>query len=160
MTPAPSGKRRSSAAQKEWIVHETWVPGKRELVTTLWPHGVIGVHIDTGEVRQVTSCSAWHAMIDRTGSIMVCDTTFPDVGLQLFDARDGVGEARLLCLSEASNEGAHWDTDHCPYDDGPVEVYAPQHTHPHPAFAPDGSRVVFTSDKSGHAQIYECPLEY
>jgi len=50
--------------------------------------------------------------------------------------------------------------DHCPYDDddykqGKWKVYAPQHTHPHPSFSPDGRRVVFTSDATGHSQIYE-----
>ena len=44
----------------------------------------------------------------------------------------------------------------CPYDDGPVAVYAPQHTHPHPNFSPDGHYVVFASDRSGWVQVYEC----
>ena len=35
------------------------------------------------------------------------------------------------------------------------KVYAPQHTHPHPAFSPDGRFVVFTSDRSGYSQVYE-----
>ena len=70
-------------------------------------------------------------------------------------ATDGVGEPRTLCLSNSSNVGAHWETDHCPYDEGPVDVYAPQHTHPHPCFTPDGRRVVFTSDRTGDAQVYE-----
>ena len=61
----------------------------------------------------------------------------------------------LLAESHSSNAGVHWNTDHCPYDDGPVQVYAPQHTHPHPSFSPDGSRVVFTSDHTGVAQLYE-----
>ena len=39
-----------------------------------------------------------------------------------------------------------------------IAVEAAQHTHPHPRFSPDGSRVVFTSDKTGHAQIYEVML--
>ncbi|MCA9438850.1 MAG: PD40 domain-containing protein, partial [Candidatus Omnitrophica bacterium] len=47
---------------------------------------------------------------------------------------------------------------HCPYDDGPVKVYAPQHTHPHPNFSPDGKRVVFSSDRSGTAQLFEVYL--
>jgi oligogalacturonide lyase len=63
---------------------------------------------------------------------MCADTTFPDIGLQLFDPRDGVGSPRTLCLPEATNEGKHWNTDHCPYDDedykqGKWKVYAPQH---------------------------------
>ena len=86
---------------------------------------------------------------------MVADTIYPDIGLQLFDPRPGAGQPRPLCFPESSNAGAHWNTNHCPYDDGPVNVYAPQHTHPHPNFSPDGSRVVFTSDRTGHAQIYE-----
>jgi oligogalacturonide lyase len=39
-----------------------------------------------------------------------------------------------------------------------VQVYAPQHTHPHPRFSPDGRWVIFTSDRSGHAQLYECEV--
>jgi oligogalacturonide lyase len=159
-----SGNRlvyRRDAAQKEWIVHETWMPGRRELVTTNWPHGMIGVDIDTGAVRPVCTFNAWHPMVNRSGTLMVADTNCPDVGLQLFDPQDGVGEPRPLCGSEASNAGEHWRTDHCPYDDGPVTVYAPQHTHPHPNFSPDGRHVVFTSDRTGHAQVYEVqiPLE-
>ena len=99
------------------------------------------------------SFNAWHAAISRDGTRLVSDTTFPDRGLMLFDA-GGAGTPRPLCSSQASNVGAHWDTDHCPYDDGPVQVYAPQHTHPHPAFSPDGRRVVFTSDRTGQAQVY------
>ncbi|NKB67878.1 MAG: hypothetical protein GKR89_12525 [Candidatus Latescibacteria bacterium] len=150
---------RRDQMRREWIVHETWMPGRRELLTTNWPHGVIGVDIDSGAVRRVASFNAWHPMVDRSGRRMVADTTFPDIGLQVFDPLDGVGHPRFLCGSHSSNIGAHWDIDHCPYDDGPIDVYAPQHTHPHPSFAPDGSRVVFTSDKSGHAQVYECLLE-
>jgi oligogalacturonide lyase len=146
--------------KKEWIVHEVWMPRKRELLAVNWPHGVIAVEIDTGVARQVASFNAWHAMVNQDGSLMVADTTNPDVGLQLFDPRDGTGAPRALCFPRSSNEGAHWNTDHCPYDDGPVKVYAPQHTHPHPSFSPDGSRVVFTSDRTGHAQIYEVPKKH
>lgn len=149
---------RRDAAKKEWIVHETWRPGTREIVTTNWPRGVIGIDIDTGAVRQVTAFPAWHPMINRQGTLMVADTKNPDIGLQLFDPKDGIGTPNPLCWPEASNAGDHWNTDHCPYDDGPVQVYAPQHTHPHPNFSPDGRRVVYTSDKSGHSQLYEVEL--
>lgn len=142
-------------SKKEWIVHETWRPGTRELVVTNWPHGVIGVNIDTGTVRRVCAFNAWHPAINRQGTLMCADTTFPDRGLILFNPCDSAGAPRLLCASKSSNEGAHWNTDHCPYDDGPVKVYAPQHTHPHPSFSPDGRRVVFTSDCSGYSEVYE-----
>ena len=157
-----SGNRlayKRDAAKKEWIVHEVWMPGRRELVTVNWPHGMIGVDIDTGAVRCVTSFNAWHAMVNRDGSLTVADTHYPDIGLQLFDPRDGIGAPRAICHPASSNAGTHWNTDHCPYDDGPVQVYAPQHTHPHPSFAPDNSRVVFTSDCTAHAQVYEVLLD-
>jgi oligogalacturonide lyase len=73
--------------------------------------------------------------------------------------RDSLGHPTLLCQSRSSNVGAHWDIGYCPYDDGPIDVYSPQHTHPHPCFAPDGRSVIYTSDATGHAQVYEvaCP---
>lgn len=149
---------RRDRAKKEWIVHEVWNPLGRELLTVNWPHGMIAVHADTGVVRGVCSFNAWHAMINGAGTQMVCDTNHPDNGLQLFDPNDGVGQPHALCESNATNAGNHWHTDHCPYDDGPVKVYAPQHTHPHPNFSPDGRRVVFTSDRTGQAQIYEVAI--
>ena len=146
---------RRDEAKKEWIVHETWLPGTREIVTTNWPHGVMAVNIDDGTVRWIVRTNAWHPTINRAGTEMVSDTTYPDVGLILCDPRQEGGAIRSLCESNASNTGEHWQRDHCPYDDGPVEVYAPQHTHPHPSFSPDGRRVVFTSDCSGQSQVYE-----
>jgi oligogalacturonide lyase len=172
--------------QYEWIVHETWnlgtmanggsrmtdlkpetrnlKPTSREIITANWPHGCIGIDIDTGAVRPVCSFNAWHPSINRQGTLMCTDTTFPDIGLQLFDPRDGVGQPRTLCFPGATNEGKHWDTDHCPYDDedykqGKWKVYAPQHTHPHPSFSPDGRWVIFTSDRTGHSQVYEVEVE-
>ena len=91
------------------------------------------------------------------GRRMVADTNHPDVGIQIFDPRDGVGAPTTLCHPQASNAGEHWKGPF-PYARGPVKVYAPQHTHPHPNFSPDGSRVVFTSDRTGHAQVYEVML--
>lgn len=132
----------------------------REIVTANWPRGCLGIDIDTGAVRPVCTFNAWHPSINRQGTLMCADTVFPDIGLQLFSPLDGVGTPTPLCFPSASSEGKHWNTDHCPYDDedykqGKWKVYAPQHTHPHPAFSPDGRFVVFTSDRSGFAQVYE-----
>jgi oligogalacturonide lyase len=145
-------------ARKQWIVHETWMPGRCEILTVDWPHGVLGIDVDTGRTRHVARFNAWHPMVNRDGTLMVTDTNYPDIGIQLFDPRDGIGKPRLLCHSHASSRGDHWQTDHCPYDDGPVDVYAPQHTHPHPSFSPDNRRIVYTSDCTGHSQIYEVEL--
>ena len=53
-----SGNRRLYAQnieKNEWITHETWIPGTRELAFVDWPHGVRCVNADTGIVRQVTT---------------------------------------------------------------------------------------------------------
>lgn len=138
----------------EWITHETWIPGTRELAFVDWPHGVRCINVDTGGERRVCSFNAWHAVSSPDGTLMVADTNYPDIGIQICDPRDGVGTATTLCYPAATNMGAHW-AGPFPYDNGPIEVYAPQHTHPHPTFSPDNRFVVFTSDRSGFAQIYE-----
>jgi len=146
------------ASKKEWIVHETWRPGTFEILTTNWPHGVLGIDAKTGAVRKAASFNAWHPMIDYTGTRMIADTKNPDIGLQFFDMDGEDAPRRTICFPNATNAGEHWNTDHCPYDDGPVDVYAPQHTHPHPNFSPDGRYAVYTSDVTGHSQVYEVAL--
>lgn len=143
---------------QQWITHESWIPGSLELAFVDWPHGMQAIHIPTRQRRLVTQFPAWHAFPDPDGQRYVCDTQFPDIGLHTFAARGEPDQANLLCLSQASSIGAHWQGPF-PYNHGPVKVYAPQHTHPHPRFSPDGRWVVFTSDRSGHAQIYECAFK-
>lgn len=148
------------AAKKEWICHELWSPRTREIFAVNWPHGMMCVDIDSGAVHDVCRFNAWHPSVNRAGTLMCADTNYPDVGLVLFDpsALRAPASPRPLCMSDSSNLGAHWDSDHCPFDDGPTRIYAPRHTHPHPSFSPDGRRVVFTSDTSGHSQVYEVCL--
>ncbi len=142
----------------QWITHETWIPGTREVAFVDWPRGMKAVDIDSGALRAITDFPAWHAVSDYHGGRIVCDTTFPDRGIHVFPASGGKGAAVPLCTPGASNAGSHWGGPF-PYNDGPVEVYAPQHTHPHPRFSPDGKRVLYTSDASGHAQLFECILQ-
>lgn len=147
-------RRLYRRAPGEWITHEAWIPGTREVGFVNWPRGMRAVHADTGAVRDVTRFNAWHAIAAPDGRRMVADTNFPDIGLQVFDPLDGVGAPTTLCLPRASSVGAHWNGPF-PYEDGPIPVYAPQHTHPHPSFSPDGRHVIYTSDVTGYAQIYE-----
>lgn len=149
---------RRNVEKNEWITHASWIPGRREVCFVGWPHGVRAIHVDTGAQRQVARFNAWHAVCSPDGLRMVADTNCPDIGLQLFDPLDGIGKPCRLCHPQASQVGEHWKGPF-PYGSGPVKVYAPQHTHPHPSFAPDGSRIVYTSDRTGHAQIYECLLD-
>ncbi len=154
-----SGNRRLyTRATGEWITHEAWIPGTREVGFVTWPHGMRAVNVDTGAVRSVTHFNAWHAIASSDGKRMVADTNFPDVGIQIFDPLDGKGEPTTLCLPRASSRGDHWNGPF-PYEDGPIAVYAPQYTHPHPSFSPDGKLVIFTSDVTGTAQVYEAVLD-
>lgn len=148
---------RRDAENRQWLTHAAWIPGRREVSLVDWPKGVLAVQIDSGSVRPVARFNAWHAVSAPDGKRMVADTHFPDIGLQIFDPLDGIGAPTQLCCPEASQVGEHWGGPF-PYDQGPVKVYAPQHTHPHPSFSPDQSRIVFTSDRTGHAQVYECFL--
>lgn len=138
----------------EWITHESWIPHSWEVAFVDWPKGIRAVNVKTGRVRQVTTFNAWHAICNRDGTLMVADTNFPDIGLQLFNPLDGIGKPTTLCYPEASSIGEHW-AGPFPYEKGPVKVYAPQHTHPHPSFSPDGKFVVYTSDCTGYSQVYE-----
>ena len=53
-----SGNRQLYARnvkKNEWITHEAWIPGARELAFVDWPRGIRCVHVDTGVERRVTS---------------------------------------------------------------------------------------------------------
>ena len=146
-------------ARKEWNVHESWIPGTRDVLVVDWPHGLFRLSVDDGKRVEVSSFNAWHPLTDRTGRKIVTDTLHPDRGICVMDLDDSAAGFRFVCPSNATSRGDHWNCDHCPYDDGPVQVYAPQHTHPHPAFSPDGRYVVFTTDRTGTATVVEVDLE-
>lgn len=150
-------RRLYERAEGEWITHEAWIPGTRELGFVDWPKGIRCINVDTAHERRVTRFNAWHAICNQAGTLMVADTNFPDIGLQLFNPLDGVGQPTPLCYPEASSVGEHWNGPF-PYANGPIQVYAPQHTHPHPSISPDNRYVVYTSDKTGYAQIYEVEI--
>lgn len=146
--------RRSHDLQ--WITHEVWRPGHRSVLFVDWPNGMGEIDPDSGAVRRVTEFPVWHGAPDARGARLVCDTNFPDRGLHILDL-GGSSPPRFVHASQATSQGAHW-AHPFPYNNGPVKVHAPQHTHPHPRFSPDGSRIVFTSDRSGEAQVYEIAL--
>ncbi|WP_028547395.1 PD40 domain-containing protein [Paenibacillus sp. UNC451MF] len=75
----------------------------------------------------------WHAASSRDGQWMVSDTSWPDNGIQLIHV--GTKKYATLCYPESSNSHPQW-------------------SHPHPSFSPDGSYVVYNSDRSGTPHIY------
>jgi oligogalacturonide lyase len=138
----------------QWVTHEVWGLDATPRLSSI---GMRMIDVDSGTVRWITHFPARHDAPDDCGRQFICDTNFPDRGLHIYKI-DDENNSIQLCASEASSEGRHWNGAF-PYNDGPVAVEAAQLTRPHPRFSPDGSRVVFTSDHTGHAQIYEVTLE-
>ena len=161
---------------EEFVVHETFLGSTGDLVYTVWPHALWRMNWQTRERSRICEFNAWHITPNRAGTRVLCDTNHPDRGLHLIDT--ATGEARLLCLSEASSGGSQWKTARYALAEdfaaarsaaktGALSwmevstdtVYGPQWTHPHPSFSPDETKVVFASDKSGHPQVYVVELE-
>jgi oligogalacturonide lyase len=141
----------------QWVTHEVWVPGTKSVSFVDWPRGTRLIDSTTDKARWITRFPAWHAAPDDTGRKFVCDSNFPDRGIHIFMLEQEESAAHFVVASGASSEGAHW-AGPFPYNDGPIEVQARQHTHPHPRFSPDGRHILFTSDKTGFAQLYEVTL--
>lgn len=162
-------------ANDEFVVHETFLGRTGDIVYTVWPGQLRRMHWRTLEHSAIAAFNAWHITPNKAGTVVLCDTNHPDLGLWLIDA--GTGARRQICLSEASSGGAQWKTsryalaaDFAAARDAAQSgalswmevstdtVYGPQWTHPHPSFSPDESKVVFASDKSGHPQVYVVEL--
>ena len=135
-----------------WITHESWLGGADEGIFTHWPHALRRIHKDADEVSAVADFNAWHASSRKDGSLIVCDTTCPDIGLQLIDP--ATGEHHPLCYPASSNGGTRWAYDTPESGTVTESTYGPQSTHPHPCFIHEGTKVVYTSDCTGHSQVY------
>lgn len=141
----------------QWVTHEVWWPKHRSVLFVDWPNGMRAIDVDTGALRWMTRFPVWHGAPAEDGNALICDTNVPDIGLHAIDLTAPQARPRFLALSRASSQGSHW-AGPFPYNNGPIKVHAPQHTHPHPRFSPDGRRAVFTSDVTGVAQVYEVEL--
>ncbi len=136
-----------------WITHETFLGRSDEVMFVHWPCALRAIRAGEDEDRTIAAFNVWHPSPRPDGSLIVCDTTCPDIGLQLIDPK--TGEHQTLCFPGSSNGGSQW-ADTVPADDDKTvpETYGPQWSHPHPSFSPDGKRVIFTSDRTGSSQIY------
>ncbi len=143
--------------ENEWITHESWLGQSYEVMFVHWPYALKGIDVRTEEVRIISDFNCWHPSSRPDGSLIVCDTVHPDIGLRLIDPK--TGEHRPLCYPGSSCRGRQW-TKTVPargkVDEG---TYGPQWTHPHPSFSPDGRKVIYTSDRTGHPQVYLVYLE-
>jgi oligogalacturonide lyase len=164
----------------EFVVHETFLGRTGDLAFTVWPKALKRMDWNTRRITTIAEFNAWHITPNRAGTAILCDTNHPDIGLQLVDVASG--KRRTVCLSKSSNGGTQWKTSRyavaadferarAQRDPGvdrksalswmemPTDsVYGPQWTHPHPSFSHDEKMVAFTSDRSGHPQVYVVEL--
>jgi hypothetical protein len=159
----------------EFVVHETFLGRTGDLVYTVWPHSLWRLDWQSLERTLICRFNAWHICPNRAGSLVLCDTNHPDLGIFLIEASSG--RRFPVCLSRSSNGGSQWKTSRyalaadfaaarstlpagtLSWMENAVDtVYGPQWTHPHPSFSPDERLVVFTSDRSGHPQVYAAEI--
>jgi len=156
----------------EFLVHETFLGSQDELIVTHWPYSLRRISLETLEMQTISDFNAWHIASNRAGTKVLCDTVHPDIGLRLVDVE--TGEHVPICYPQSSSSGSQWKKDRYAVAEdwataqqaGDREkslswmemkvdtVYGPQWTHPHPSFSPDETSVVYTSDVSGHSQVY------
>lgn len=149
---------------EEWITHETFLGETGDLMFVHWRKALYRLNWQTREVSAITGYPVWHVSPNRSGTRVLCDTNIPDEGI--FEIDVATGARRQVCWPGSSNGGLQWKEPHpaiwkageagtlswleVPLD----QIYGPQWTHPHPCFAPGERYVTFTSDRTGHAQVY------
>jgi WD40 repeat protein len=160
----------------EFIVHETFLGRQGEdLVFVVWPYALKRMHLPTRTISTIAPFNAWHIASNAAGDTVLCDTVHPDRGLLLVDV--ATGACRTICHPRSSCGGSQWKKDRYAVAEdwkaaAAVEkaqslswmemkvdtVYGPQWTHPHPSYSPTERWVVYTSDVSGHAQVYAAEI--
>ena len=154
----------------EFVVHETFLRNSGDLVFTVWPRVLRRMDWTTRAISTIAEYNAWHIAPDRRGERILCDTNHPDEGLQIIDVLTGA--RRQLCLSDSSNQGTQWKkscyavaSDFADarnnlswMENAGDTVYGPQHTHPHPSWSFEETRVAFASDRTGVTQVYVVEL--
>ncbi len=156
----------------EFVVHETFLGQTGDLVFTVWPKLLCRMDWTTRAVSTIAEFNAWHIAPNRAGTQVLCDTNHPDLGIWLVDAADG--SRRKVCESDSTNQGTQWRTSHfalkedflaaqknnLSWMETPTDtVYGPQWTHPHPAFSHCERFITFTSDRTGHPQVYAARID-
>jgi len=156
----------------EFLVHETFLGQRQELIVSHWPYALRRISLETLEMQTIADFNAWHICSNRSGTKVLCDTIHPDIGLRLVDVSSGHHSA--ICQPKSSSQGSQWKKDRYAVAEDWAKakqtkdrsaalswmemevdtVYGPQWTHPHPSFSPDETMVVYTSDTSGYPQLY------
>jgi len=159
----------------EFVVHETFLGRTGDLVYTVWPHRLRRLGWTSLAHSTIADFNCWHISPNRAGTLVLCDTNHPDLGLHVVEVATGI--PRQVCLSGSSNRGSQWLTSRYALAEdfararsageaatlswmevAADSVYGPQWTHPHPAFSPDERLATFASDRTGVTQVYVVEL--
>ncbi len=156
----------------EFVVHETFLGQTGDIVFTVWPYSLRRLNWQTREITTITDFNCWHIAPNRAGTLVLCDTSHPDQGIQIIDA--ATGTRTPVCLSKASSGGSQWTKSRYALKEdfeaahsaakssgtlswmeaGTDTVYGPQWTHPHPSWSRDERKIAFASDQTGTTQVY------
>ena len=154
----------------EFLVHETFLGDLDELIVSHWYYALRRISLKTLEMTTISPFNAWHICSNRAGTKVLCDTGHPDLGVRVVDVK--TGNHVHICYPKSSCGGSQWEKDRyalakdwaaaqkdrdssLSWMEMKVDtVYGPQWSHPHPSFSPDEKMVVYTSDVSGHPQVY------
>ena len=120
---------------QEWLTHESWLGNTGKCLICYWPSGIMEINQDGSGARHIAKVNAWHAGSTTDGKYCVVDTNWPERGLFLIETDTG----RMCHLAESGNSGG---------GAGASEV------HPHPSFSPDGSKVMWGSERTGNPEAY------
>jgi len=117
----------------EWVTHEVWW-GSDKALFTIWPkndqmlkkpHGIAYVTLEDKSLHILDQRKYWHVGAGPDGKWAVGDTFAGEI----FLVGAETGEARLLTQGHRPRGAT---------------------VHPHPSFSPDGSKVLFCSEKNGN----------
>lgn len=143
---------------KTWITHPIRFSDD-ELFFIDWKTRTISIiNIYNSCTRKLVKSNAFHINSSQNKRSLVCDTAFPDTGIQLIDINSGHTEP--LCYSKASNGGIGWTMDITVPKLFEIEkfygeqILGHQSTHAHPVFSPDGTKVCYQSNVCGYTQLY------
>lgn len=156
----------------EFVVHETFLGSTGDLAFVVWPFAPKRMDWSSRRITTIAEFNAWHITPNRAGTAVLCDTTHPDIGIQIVDV--ATGRRRTVCYPRSSNGGSQWKKSRYALAEdwaaaaqnkekqatlswmemAADTVYGPQWTHPHPSFSPDERMVIYASDVSGHTQVY------
>lgn len=163
----------------EFVVHETWLGHTGDLVFTVWPKSIKRMDVATRRITTIADFNAWHICPSRDATKILCDTNHPDIGLQLVDIH--TGQRNTVCHPASSNGGSQWPKGRYALAEDFAEaaraggtdvsqelnwtdmktdtIYGPQWTHPHPSLSRSQRYATFTSDRTGHPQVYVVELK-